>query len=135
MAFLDCLSSLYRALCKEGLTEEARLIERVAHYVPEDISGVPTFFRRNYDYGEGFYHGDMSEKPGIKEWREKSKGKSLNMPKKKKKKKGKKAAKENIKEKFVKFCKTDIQGILGVDADRAEKVGEAFEQYLKLQQG
>lgn len=73
-------------LSRKGYLEETRLLRKVlGHYVPEDKPGVPSFWRRNYDYGEGFYFGDMSEKPSVKEWREKHKGKGPNFPKKKRK--------------------------------------------------
>lgn len=71
-------------LARKGFVEEASLVERTAHYVPEDTEGVPSFFRRNLDYGEGFYYGNMNEKPGIKEWLKKHKGKGPNFLKKKK---------------------------------------------------
>jgi len=74
-----------KLLLEKGFVEEARIIGKVAHYEPVDTPGVPSFFRRNLDYGEGFYFGDMSEKPGVKEWREKHKGKGPNFPVKKKK--------------------------------------------------
>jgi len=72
-------------LSRRGFTEEAEQLRKMAHYIPDDSSDVPSFFRRNYDYSEGFYCGDMSEKPGVKEWREKHKDKGPNWPKKKKK--------------------------------------------------
>jgi len=80
---------LYSSLLKErGFTEEANLVEKMAHYEPANTKGVPSFWRKNYDYGEDFYYGDMSKKPGVKEWLEKHKDKGPNFPLKKKKKLG-----------------------------------------------
>jgi len=71
-------------LTQRGFAEEAKLVERMAHFMPENTENVPSFFRRNFDYGEGFYYGNMSEKPSISEWRKKHKNKGPNFPKKKK---------------------------------------------------
>lgn len=84
MTFKARLLTLCALLQKKGHSEEAVAIERAAHYIPDDAAGVPSFWRRNYDYGEGFYYGDMSEKPPLKEWRKKHKEKGPNWPKKKK---------------------------------------------------
>lgn len=73
-------------LAQKGHGKEARAVLKLGHYVPEESAGVPSFWRRNYDYGEGFYHGDMSDKEPLGEWRKKHKGKGPNWPKKKRKK-------------------------------------------------
>ena len=72
-------------LAQKGFVEEAKLVERTAHFVPENTENVPSFFRHNLDYGEGFYYGNMNEKPGIKEWLKRHQNKGPNFPKKKKK--------------------------------------------------
>lgn len=76
------LIQLAVALSRRGHVEEARQIRMVAHYIPEEGDDVPSFWRKNYDYGEGLYHGDMNEKPGVKEWRKKHRRKGPNFPKK-----------------------------------------------------
>lgn len=83
-SFFGKVQQLHKTLESKGHVAEAQKLQKVAHYVPQEVPGVPSFWRRNYDYGEGFYCGNMSEKPGVKEWREKHKGKGPNMPEKKK---------------------------------------------------
>jgi len=68
------LLSFSEILARKGLQEEAELAKKVAHYVPEEGTGLPSFWRRNYDYGEGFY-GDMGERSSIKDWLKKKKPK------------------------------------------------------------
>lgn len=74
------LLQLAVALSRKGHIEEARKIRMVAHYVPEEGDDVPSFWRKNLDYGEGLFHGDMSEKPSTKEWLKKHKRKGPNFP-------------------------------------------------------
>ena len=58
-----------KLLESRGYNEEAKcLLVVLSHYVPEGKDDVPSFWRSNHDYGEGFYHGDMSEKGPLKEW-------------------------------------------------------------------
>lgn len=60
---------LSRLLVNRGYSEEAKnLLIVLSHYVPVGKDDVPLFWRRNLDYGEGFYHGDMSEKGPLKDW-------------------------------------------------------------------
>lgn len=73
-----------RLLCKGFIAEAKRVRELCAHYVPEDKPGAPSFWRRNYDYGEGLYHGDMSSKKSVEDFLDKHKGKGPNWPKNKK---------------------------------------------------
>lgn len=87
MSLLTKLVQFGNLLTSKGFHEEAKMLKRVSHYVPEDTEGVPSFFRRNYDYGpegDSFYYGNMSEKEPLGEWRKKHKNKGPNWPKKKK---------------------------------------------------
>ena len=85
---LSRLVELYEDLKRRNLTKEADLVREVlAHYVPEHVENIPEFFRRNYDYGEGFYIGDMSEKTDVKDWVKKHRHKGPEWTKKKKKRK------------------------------------------------
>ena len=75
-------------LDEKGYNDEASILRRVlAHYAPESKKHLPEFFRKNYDYGEGFYHGDMSDKKSVEDFRKKHKEKGPNWKKKDKKKK------------------------------------------------
>jgi len=69
-----------KRLQSKGHIQEAKQIRQLilSHYIPED-SEAPSFWRRNLDYGEGLYHGDMSKKKSVEEF--------LNKKKKKKKSK------------------------------------------------
>jgi len=66
MSFFQKVQQLQRTLQAKGHVTEAEQLDKVSHYVPQDVDDVPSFWRRNYDYGEGLYCGDMSEKPGVK---------------------------------------------------------------------
>jgi hypothetical protein len=79
------LEFLHGHLLKGGFINEAECIKEIlAHYVPEG-GNAPEFFRRNYDYGEGLYHGDMSDKGSVKDFLKEHHEKGPNWPKKKKK--------------------------------------------------
>lgn len=85
----DRLARLHDTLLDKGLAKQAYGIRQIlAHYVPQEVPGVPNFWRKNYDYGspEAFYHGEMKDKGSVKEHLDKYRGKGPNMPKKKKKK-------------------------------------------------
>ena len=71
-------------LLKRGFHKEAEEIRHISHYVPVSTPGVPEFFRRNYDYGEGFYYGDMSEKESVGDFLKHHHEKGPNWKKKKK---------------------------------------------------
>jgi hypothetical protein len=79
------LLQFHEDLLKGGFHQEAEEIGHVSHYVPKSIPGVPDFLRKNYDYGEGLYQGDMSNKESVGDFLKKHHEKGPNWPKKKKK--------------------------------------------------
>lgn len=69
------LQKLHKILIEKRLFQEAQVLSE----------SLPSFFRRNYDYGEGLYHGDMSDKESVGDFLKKHHEKGPNWPKKKKK--------------------------------------------------
>lgn len=81
---LSRLAQLHKHLLNKGLIVEAKRVKELfAYYVPKDRPGAPSFWRSNYDYGEGLYHGDMSKKKSVEDFLHKHRGKGPNWPKKK----------------------------------------------------
>ena len=131
-------------LTQRGFAEEAKLVERMAHFMPENTENVPSFFRRNFDYGEGFYYGNMSEKPSISEWRKKHKNKGPNFPKKKKKEAGDSVHQhlldndtkyrdlwervEGLRAKILKFRENAQQLLSQGKVNEAEEIADAADQ-------
>ena len=83
MSILKKILQVCRSLEAEGHTTEAGTLKRVlASYLKNESDDVPLFFRRNYDYGEGFYSGNMSEKDSVKDFLDKHHKKGPNWKKK-----------------------------------------------------